>query len=137
MKKGQNLNALMDSFEKLLKAKIPLRLKSFHVKFDHRTLLNCSKLFKSGLARSSLWGWCTETACTKHVLYCHFPKLWMLKIAAFLNEKFHQGVPHIHLCRMKWYLYNKNGLKREINQKNWEKKIWFISDPWQKKTLKN
>ena len=97
----------MESFEKLLRAKIPLKLKSFHVEFIYRTLPSRSKLFKFGIAQSYLCGRCLEKADTEHVLYyCSFPKFCMKKIAAFLDDTYHKGVPKVHLCRMKWFLYN-------------------------------
>ena len=98
---------IMESFEKLLRAKIPLKLKSFHVEFIYRTLPSRSKLFKFGIAQSYLCGRCMEKADTEHVLYyCSFPKFCMKEIAAFLDDTYHKGVPKVHLCRMKWFLYN-------------------------------
>ena len=75
-----------------------MKLKSFHVEFIYCTLTSRSKLFKFGMAETFLCGRC--------LFYCSFPKFYMLKIAAFLDEKCHQGVPHIHLWRLKWYLSN-------------------------------
>ena len=40
------------------------------------------------------------------MFHCHFPKFCMLKISAFLDDRYHRGVPNVHLCRMKWFLYN-------------------------------
>ena len=98
---------IMESFEKLLRAKIPLKLKSFHVEFIYRTLPSRSKLFSFGIAQSYLCGRCVEKADTEHILYyCSFPKFCMKKIAAFLDDTYHKGVPNVHLCRMKWFLYN-------------------------------
>ena len=50
---------------------------------------------------------CHEVATTEHCLYeCNFPSFCTTKIAHFLDEKYHRGVPHIHLARKKLFLFN-------------------------------
>ena len=50
---------------------------------------------------------CHEIATTEHCLYeCNFPSFCTTKITNFLDEKYHRGVPHIHLARKKHFLFN-------------------------------
>ena len=98
---------IMKSFSRILQAKLPLKLKSFHVEFIFRTLPSRNKLCKFKLAETSRCGRCLKTADTEHILfYCDFPSFCMKMIAKFLDHTFNRGIPRIHLCRQKWFLYN-------------------------------
>ena len=98
---------VMKSCKRILKEKIPVSLKSLHIEFINRTLCSRNKLFKFGLVESPNCSICHEIATTEHCLYeCSFPRFCTTKIATFLDEKFHRGVPHIHLARKKLFLFN-------------------------------
>ena len=97
----------MRSCKRILNEKIPVSLKSLHIKFLNRTLYSRNKLFKFGLVESPMCSICHEVAMTEHCLYeCNFPSFCTTKIAHFLDEKYHRGVPHIHLARKKLFLFN-------------------------------
>ena len=99
--------SIMNSFSKILRAKLPLKLKSFHVEFVFRTLPSRNKLCKFKIVQSFLCGRCIQTANTEHILfYCDFPRFCIDKISKFLDDMFNRGVPHISLCRQKWFLFN-------------------------------
>ena len=94
------------SFKRILNEKIPLSLKSFHVEFINRTLWSRNKLWKFGLVDVPNCGRCLEVATTEHCLYfCSFPSFCASKIANFLDNRLHGGVPHIHLARERLFLH--------------------------------
>ena len=98
---------IMKSCSRVLREKIPISLKSLHIEFLNRTLYSRNKLFKMGYVESPMCSICHVTATTEHCMYeCSFPSFCASKIATFLDEKFHKGVPHIHLARKKLFLYN-------------------------------
>ena len=83
---------VMRSCKRILKEKIPVSLKSLHIKFLNRTLYSCNKLFKFGSVESPMCSICHEIATTEHCLYeCNFPSFCTTKIANFLMKNITGG----------------------------------------------
>ena len=98
---------VMRSFKRILNEKIPMRLKSLHIEFVNRTLWSRNKLFKFGLVENPNCGRCQVVATTEHCIFeCSFPSFCATKIATYLDNRIHGGVPHINLAREKLFLYN-------------------------------